>query len=40
MASTSTAHITQDEIMNKPGNAFLGISYYAYGGEDSGSGGY
>ena len=23
--------ITQDTIKNKPGNAFLGISYYAYG---------
>ena len=23
--------ITQDVILNKPGNAYLGISYYAYG---------
>ena len=23
--------ITQNSIMNKPGNAYLGISYYAYG---------
>jgi hypothetical protein len=32
-------NITQNTIMNKPGNAYLGISYYAYG-EDNGSGGY
>ncbi len=27
--------ITQNAIMNKPGNAYLGISYYAYGGRDT-----
>ena len=28
--------ITQDAILNKPGNAYLGISYYAYGeGRDT-----
>ncbi len=26
--------ITQSTIKNKPGNAFLGISYYAYGDEE------
>lgn len=29
--------ITQNAIWNKPGNALLGISYYAYGEESSGS---
>jgi hypothetical protein len=29
--------ITQGTIMNKPGNAFLAISYYAYGEENGGS---
>ena len=28
--------ITQNAIKNKPGNAYLGISYYAYGDEDCG----
>ncbi|HSJ76628.1 MAG TPA: hypothetical protein VK899_10670 [Gemmatimonadales bacterium] len=27
----ANGYITQDVIMNKPGNAYLGISYYAYG---------
>jgi hypothetical protein len=27
--------ITQNAILNKPGNAYLGISYYAYGGRDT-----
>lgn len=26
-------NITQGGILNKPGNAYLGISYYAYGEE-------
>jgi hypothetical protein len=30
----SNGFITQDAILNKPGNAYLGISYYAYGDED------
>jgi hypothetical protein len=29
-------YITQDAIMNKPGTAFLGISYYAFGEGSSG----
>jgi hypothetical protein len=28
-------YITQNAIMNKPRNAYLGISYYAYGGRDT-----
>jgi hypothetical protein len=27
-------YITQNAIKNKPGNAYLGISYYAFGGRD------
>lgn len=29
----SNGYITQSGIKNKPGNAYLGISYYAYGTE-------
>lgn len=31
VAVDANGSITQNTIMNKPGNAYLGISYYAYG---------